>query len=739
MIESIIMKSCATYSDVGAIIEDCKKINFFYGANGSGKSTIGNFLSNQQNPLYTDCELKWNDHDHIDVFVYNKDFKQRHFNEDIEGIFTLGESRIEDIDEINKLKEDKVAKDEELNKKKLSLKNKVSEEEAYTARFQKKIWDVVFKANELDFKEVFKGLQKSKEKFEGEVLKRWMLLKVPTRCREDLKKSKEILFDKDAKKYNVINIYCNEVMNEIARIECNRIWKKVVIGNKEVPVAKLIQYLGNGDWVNTGRKYIKNSICPFCQQETISNNFEKDLNEFFNGEYENDLRNIKFLIAQYKVKSDELVSKLRGALNKGIIGINVDEYNNLLERLNLTINNNLKIFESKENEPGRIIEIGSTKSLTDDLLEKIKRANQVILQHNLLVDNQKSEKSKLIDEVWSFILYENKWLIESYIEGKNKFFKAKNGITDKIDSCQKELDNLNSKISALERGITSVQPTINEINRSLEAYGFTNFKIVRSPRKEHFYQIQRSDGTLVTNTLSEGEETFITFLYFLQLAKGSKNSKRVSAKKILVLDDPISSLDSTVLYIVSSLVRALIDEVIGSDEGKLVNTDVQQIFIFTHNVFFYKEASFIDRRIKESDDIHHWIISKKEDKSLIKSFGKINPIKTSYELLWEEIKNDEEISSVTIQNAMRRIIENYFSMLGTGINKEIVDKFETLEEKIVCRSLISWINEGSHMIPEDLYVDSYSNSIDKYKMVFRKIFEKTGHIAHYEMMMRENK
>lgn len=98
------------------------------------------------------------------------------------------------------------------------------------------------------------------------------------------------------------------------------------------------------------------------------------------------------------------------------------------------------------------------------------------------------------------------------------------------------------------------------------------------------------DGSLATNTLSEGEETFISFLYFLQFAKGSVDVSKVSNRKVLVLDDPICSLDSTVLYIVSSMVKGLIKDV---RDG---NSDVEQIFVLTHNVFFHKETAFIDRR-----------------------------------------------------------------------------------------------------------------------------------------------
>ena len=45
MIKSITMKNCASYDSVGVNLENCDKINFIYGHNGSGKSTISNYLS----------------------------------------------------------------------------------------------------------------------------------------------------------------------------------------------------------------------------------------------------------------------------------------------------------------------------------------------------------------------------------------------------------------------------------------------------------------------------------------------------------------------------------------------------------------------------------------------------------------------------------------------------------------------------------------------------------------------
>ena len=58
MIKAIKLKNCATYSSVGASIENCQKVNSFYGPNGSGKSTISNFLYNPTGVQYLECD-KW--------------------------------------------------------------------------------------------------------------------------------------------------------------------------------------------------------------------------------------------------------------------------------------------------------------------------------------------------------------------------------------------------------------------------------------------------------------------------------------------------------------------------------------------------------------------------------------------------------------------------------------------------------------------------------------------------------
>ena len=335
-------------------------------------------------------------------------------------------------------------------------------------------------------------------------------------------------------------------------------------------------------------------------------------------------------------------------------------------------------------------------------------------------------------EVWRFLVDVLTLKVDAYKLATTGLRLGIDNISARIETRKESIQILDQEIINLSKDVTSVQPTVDEINRLLAAYGFTNFLIVPSPEQENHYIIQRESGELALQTLSEGEVTFITFLYFVQLANGSINQDSVSEDRVVVIDDPISSLDSNVLYLVSTIVKDLIRR---TKEGA---SSIKQLFLLTHNVYFHKEASFVGGRSNGDTDTHFWIIRKNRNLSSIQAHGQKNPIESSYELLWREIKEWERNSGITLQNTMRRIIENYFKILGGFTDEGLVEKFETLEEQQTCRSLISWINDGSHTIPDDLYVQTPDDSAERYLPVFEKVFLYTNNHGHYQMMMGQN-
>ena len=55
---------------------------------------------------------------------------------------------------------------------------------------------------------------------------------------------------------------------------------------------------------------------------------------------------------------------------------------------------------------------------------------------------------------------------------------------------------------------------------------------------------------------------------------------------------------------------------------------------------------------------------------------------------------------------------------------------------MICKSLISCINDGSHFITDDFVIQYENEAIEKYIKVFRLIFKNMGHENHYKMMIR---
>lgn len=84
---------------------------------------------------------------------------------------------------------------------------------------------------------------------------------------------------------------------------------------------------------------------------------------------------------------------------------------------------------------------------------------------------------------------------------------------------------------------------------------------------------------------------------------------------------------------------------------------------------------------------------------------------------------------------MRRILENYFKILGNLDKDKFIEKF-TGKDKQICGSLFSWVNDGSHAVHDDLYISADDAAIERYLDVFKRIFEITGHMEHYNMMMK---
>jgi wobble nucleotide-excising tRNase len=731
MIRTVTIKNTATFDDTGIEVPEFKKVNFFYGANGSGKTTISNFIYEPSNTRFPDCQLNWQNDIELKSLVYNKEFRDRNFgNGTIAGVFTLGQATKEEAELIEeKRKELKELKEKGIQQKEV-LDKQTKKRDDLEDDFREEVWTTIYKKHEVNFKEAFKGVMQKKP-FLTKLLDEFENNTSDLKTIEELKERAEtILGETPSKTPEIPSIE----FSKLSEIENDNIWSKKIIGKSDVEIAQLIQRLNINDWVNEGKKHLQeDETCPFCQQETITQSFRNQLEGYFDETFISDTKKAKELNDDYIRIFENIINELQQIESTEKINkktkIDLDKFSSLLKTLNSQFVANKELLNSKLKEPSRGLELTSTKEQLDDITKLINTANIVIKKHNDIVDNYATERNKLINEIWKFIIEDNRTRIEFFVKHKNGLQKGIDNITKKVTKLRDDYKKLDKDIKELTKNVTSIQPSVDEINQTLKSFGFQNFEIVPSKIGTNQYQIQRADGELAESTLSEGEITFITFLYFLQLVKGSTNETEIIDERILVIDDPISSLDSNVLFVVSSLLKE-IAKGIRNNQG-----NIKQLILLTHNVYFHKEVSFINGRTKECNETNFWILRKIDNVSYLQDFELVNPIQNSYELLWRELKNKDHNSGITIQNTMRRIIENYFKILGKYGDDDLIDKFDNPQEKEICRSLICWINEGSHTIPDDLFVELQDNTIENYFKVFKSVFKETGHLEHYNMMM----
>jgi wobble nucleotide-excising tRNase len=388
---------------------------------------------------------------------------------------------------------------------------------------------------------------------------------------------------------------------------------------------------------------------------------------------------------------------------------------------------NLQRIESKRKEPSQIIELGSSADVLGAAKKLIDEANAKINAQNTLVENLKTEKQALTEQVWKFLAdVEIKVDLANYKKKKADIEAGIQALDRKIDEARADKLAKEDHLKQLEKSTTSIQPTVNAINQLLAGFGFRTFSLATTSDGK-YYVIRRPDGSDARATLSEGEFSFISFLYFYHLLKGSDSSAGITIDRVVVFDDPVSSLDSDILFVVGSLIKSLFEDV-RQNKGT-----IKQIFVLTHNVYFHKEVTFNPRRNNGAlNEETFWTVSKLQDVSRITRHSD-NPIKTSYDLLWNEVRNPN-LSSQSLQNTLRRILESYFRILGNMDSDAICEKFDG-SEKVICRSLFSWVNDGSHSDHDDLYISADGGANEAYLSVFRKIFDKLGHLNHYKMMM----
>ncbi|MGA2807096.1 MAG: AAA family ATPase [Terracidiphilus sp.] len=731
MIECIEIAGCASYGDTIEEMKELKAVNFVYGSNGAGKTTISRLIADT-NPQ-SGCTVHWEHGTKLETLVYNRDFVHANFNQssDLKGIFTLGQKNIDTQNKIEQAKREIDDLTHDVDKLSQTLEGldgksgKFAELQVIESQFREACWEIKVKHDD-KLQDAMAGYRKDKQKFKDRLV---------AECTKPTTNPPPSLSDLETKASSVFGPTPTveaslPALNDadFLKWESDPILGRRVLGKTDVDIAAMIQRLGNSDWVKQGIPFFENNdgTCPFCQQRAPAQ-LAASLEEYFDETFLRDSQAVAALQAGYKLEGERLQQTLQAALSSTSRFLDVGTIAAEKAIFDSRFQLNLQRIENKAKEPSQIIALEPLDAVLATARRVLNEATSKVQTHNTLVSNLSLERQKLTNQVWAFFAQvEIAAAFKKYTKDKQGIEAAITSLRSQIVKKRQESAKKEEDIQSLEKSVTSVHPSVNDINKLLQGFGFKNFSLEATGANR--YRLRRADGSDAKETLSEGERSFITFLYFHHLLRGSYSESGMTRDRVVVFDDPVSSLDSDVLFVVSSLIKQTIEEV------RSKRALVKQVFVLTHNVYFHKEITFDNNRNggDSFNDETFWTVQKVNGISSIKNHP-ANPIKTSYDLLWSELRHPN-LENQALQNTMRRILENYFRILGGVSFGDIIEKFDG-DERLICRSLLSWVHAGSHGLPDDIFHTLDKTTMERYLGVFQQVFVRMGHTNHYNMMM----
>ena len=211
------------------------------------------------------------------------------------------------------------------------------------------------------------------------------------------------------------------------------------------------------------------------------------------------------------------------------------------------------------------------------------------------------------------------------------------------------------------------------------------------------FEILRN-GTKAHN-LSEGEQSLISFCYFLAKVQNSLDN---SDNPIIWIDDPISSLDSNHIFFVYSLIN----------EKICLHGKFSQLFISTHNLDFLKYLKRLNIRVIQNGQnkelqVSKYFISRDENSSKISEMPKyLSEYSTEFNYLFKQIHTcastnilSDENHSVfyNFSNNARKFIEIYSFFKFPTYFKHDDERLKTFWNDEIYRLFIGRVNnEYSH-------------------------------------------
>jgi len=306
-------------------------INFFYGNNGTGKSTIARAIRANDG---VDWQAGKSAADYS-VLVYNQAFVDANFRDygKLKGVFTLGEHNIgiqQEITEKTALR----AEQERLNGENITaMESQKSKRDELFEAFQKLCWAKTKTIRE-EFPSTQDGYKRPISKFVEH------LLQIGTAVQHDvgtLRTLYETAYDPNAAIYSLFQPTGSTTRLKGSR--GNELLGKAITSSADTPFAEFIKAINASDWVRQGHEHYTetaNGKCPYCQR-VLPESFEDDIAACFDAQYQTDIDDLRQFQLDYISDMRGFIEVLNTNLQKVPPKIDVTDYKARVALLEKTI------------------------------------------------------------------------------------------------------------------------------------------------------------------------------------------------------------------------------------------------------------------------------------------------------------------------------------------------------------------------------------------------------------------
>ncbi|WRB22660.1 AAA family ATPase [Helicobacter pylori] len=496
------------------------------------------------------------------------------------------------------------------------------------------------------------------------------------------------------------------------------------------------------------QKKMPDNACPFCTQE-ITNNIIQVYTSYFNKRIEQFNQDslevsgtLKKILEQWNIKEILQSFERFEPFMKKDSSTNKESLKNALEQIKVLLEKLQKEVDKKWGVKNK----EKFQETDKKLLENYEKFQKCVDETRNILKQKKEQKEKL--EKLKTELKEAR--IKKAKHDSYDWQKSKEEAERKLSvlNCRHErLNRLLEKIDKKLKGLyDQKRPDIETINNYLKTLNLPKYSLDKDYRIVlNSDALENSEAKII---LSDGEKTTLAFAYFL--ARLKLFYKKEDLKNlVVVIDDPISSLDEQRIYNTTCLVAKINQELA---REKLSNgkekAEKAQVFVLTHNYTFmarlinmigkhacyfqlerhqgqlkivckdkvngyfdtfylllFKEVYAFAKRETVQDDFNEAINYGNKVRILLESFLKINFIDS---FLGEDKTFKKEKIEELIKTADGEVELN-FSKLPFSENEHSIEDKDALTEKFL--SIIKGLHLDSHGSVMDFF-SPYKNSLE---------------------------